>query len=107
MRHSPVSQSSQLERRMGASEQINRQLNTVVGSMTLEAGARSSLRRDINTAWRTREGCVRRGVLQSISLRTSLYRSNLINSVCQLLQASLGLRGCSRDLRHTLQALKS
>ena len=61
MRHSPVSRSSQLEHRMGASEQINRQLNTVVGSVTLEAGARNSMRRDINTAWRTREGCVRRG----------------------------------------------
>lgn len=38
MRHSPVSWSSQLEHRMGASGQINRQLNMVVESMALEAG---------------------------------------------------------------------
>ena len=61
MRHSPVSWSSQLEHRMGASEQINRQLNTVVGSVTWEAGARNSMRRDINAAWRIREGCLHRG----------------------------------------------
>ena len=82
MRRSPVSWNSQLEHRMGASEQINRQLNMVGGSMTLEAGVHKSMGRGINTDWRIREGSVSTGIQCSISIRTCLHPSDLIDSLC-------------------------
>lgn len=82
MRHSPVSGNAQLEHRIGASEQINRQLNTVGGSMTLETGVHRSMGRGINTDWRIREGSVSAGIRCSICIRTCLHPSDLIDSLC-------------------------
>lgn len=79
----------------------------MVASVTLEAGARNSMRRDITQPGELGKVACAEGIQQSISLGTSLHPSNLINSVCQLLQASLDLRGCSRDPQHRLQVLKS
>lgn len=68
MRYSPVSWCSQLEHRMGASEQINRQFTTVVGSVALEAGVHKSTGRGVDTVWRIREGSMSKGTcVESLS----------------------------------------